>query len=624
MIYKDSLASFNLYSRWSCQGRDINGVWRWFIAEGPTEDRKTVDFSISLPADAVISRAWVSAEYGSPLSGAKYKLVNGINIPSSGEVDIEGLTAEMTTFSAVFSFKANGSIFEDTNTHTGSLVVGIPTLNIEYSSESQEAPPPTENDPGNIARPELNGVQLPRLLDNSFLEIARIEPSKVSLDLNLQPLSTAVVEIPAGQNTIKVRDFVELFSPEGSVGIFRVSEVETSYGSYQRVYLEHAYTTLADDLTVGVQGMTGTFGNVISTLLEAQTTRYWALGDVEIPDEYEVVYTYGYETILHAVQNIVGMMPEGYLLELDTLHRPWKMNIRAFDDSDYCECRLSRNLSKVTVNIDTSDLCTRIYPFGAGEKTDRINLSTMTGSLFMDADTKSTWGIVSKTFTNEDIFDAITLKEVAERYLERHKDPTVSVNLDAMALYTLTGETLDRFKTGRLCRMPLNDYDVIMNERVVAISYPDVYCQPQKAIVTLANKVKNMSDEVADLMREASSSKLIGGTVETTEIKSNAGEITSTSPIVEHFNIESYGNLLAARVAYRCSPSASCNVRVDGTSITGTESQGGTVDIFPYLARDESGVPTVGDHYVSLSPIASSSIEHWVYLTITLKTIEKK
>ena len=36
------------------------------------------------------------------------------------------------------------------------------------------------------------------------------------------------------------------------------------------------------------------------------------------------------------------------------------------------------------------------------------------------------------------------------------------------------------------------------------------------------------------------------------------------------------------------------------------------------------GVPTVGDHTVELSPVASSpSVNHWVHCTVILKTIEK-
>lgn len=626
MIYTHTLESLNLRSTWKCvYFYHATLQWTWKISEGPSSDKKVVEFPVSLPSDAVISRAWVSMTLGNPLTGAAYKRLNGINIPGSGVVDVEGINAETKIFSAEFTFKANGAIYQNTDTHSSSLGIGSPTLHIEYSSESEEAPLPDEDDPGDITREPDSGTQLPRLLDSNLSEVTRLYPSKVSLDLQLNPLSTATVEIPDGQTTVKVRDFLELFDPVGSVGIFRVSDVDNLYGSHggQRLKLRHALTTLSDSLVVGVQAMSGNFREVVSSLLSAQSVPHWTLGDVELPDEYEIVYLYSYDTIYQAINNIYEKLPEGYAWEFDTLQHPWIMHLRKLVDEDFCECRMNRNVQNVTVTIDSSQLTTRIYPYGTGEGQDRINLSTLTGSLFMDSDTKDTWGIIARTFVNEEIFDSLTLQDVASRYLERRKDPMVSVNVDAMSIFSLTGEPLDKFRLGRLCRLPMADYGVILNERVVSISYIDVYGKPDKATLTLANKIRNVSDDIADLIRESSSIKLIGGTVETSETKSSASSITSTSPKVSHFDIASYGNLLAARVTYSCSPSSKCSINVDGTSIAGSADMGTTVDIFPYLKRDESGVPLLGDHYVSLRPI-NTGVSHWVHSTIILKTIEKK
>lgn len=627
--YTSELDSFSLISTWQCAQRAVTSASVWYIASGPTADSKGMTFPVTLPADAIINRAWVSVSVGNPATGAAYRHMNGIDIPYNGEIDIDVITAESTSFYAVFSFRANGAIYANTDVHSSVLRFDAPTLHVEYTSDSEEIEPPDENSPGNIVRTDDSGNHLPRLLDVNLHEVARIYPTKMSLDLQLRPLSTAVLTIPAGQQEIKVRDLMELFAPDGSAGIFRVAEVEDTYGHNggQKVYLEHALATLSDSIAVGVQAMSGTFGMVVSSLLEAQTVKNWILGDVELPDEYEVVYSYSYDNLFDAIMGLTEMLPEGYAWELDTWHYPWVMHLRALNEDDFCECRLRRNLTNARVAVDTSQLCTRIYPFGSGEGTDRINLSTLTGALFADAETKDTWGIVAKTFTYEDIYDSITLQDVANRYLERHKDPTVSVILDAVALYSATGESLDRFRLGRLCRLPMNAYGIVMNERVIAIKYPDVYGQPEKAEITLANKLRTASDEIARLMREATQSKLIGGTVETTEYKNNADGITSSDPLVSYFSVEDYGNLLAARVTYTCTPEGGgekvkANVSVDGVAINGSSSMGDTLDIFPYLKRDESGVPVVGEHYVTISPVGDDW--YWAHTTITVKTIEKK
>lgn len=629
MIYQHKMESFSLQSHWNCLPIKESGKWVWRIVDGPSADSKGLDFDVNLPADAVISRMWVSVTLGAALSGAAYKRINGTNIPSSGEVDVDGITPETTTFHAVFSFAANGAIFEDDSTHTAYLRFSDPTLNIEYTSDSESAPDEPEQDtPGDITRDPDAGTQLPRLLNADMTEAARLEPSKLSLDLLLTPLSTAQMVLPYDGPVVRVRNFVELFDPNGSVGTFRVTEIETAAGRSRRCYLEHAFSTLSDSLAIGVQAMSGKLASVLAALLEAQTVKHWRLGDVELPDEYEVIYDYRYDNLMTAILDLIAMLPDEYALELDTLQYPWVMHVRRLTYDDRCECRLRRNLSSVTITIDATQQCTRVYPFGAGEGTDRIGLSTLTGAMFEDADNIAQWGVISKTFTNEEIYDSITLQEVARNFLDRHKEPAVSVEMDAMDLFAVTGERLDRFRLGRLCRLPLHDYGVIMHERVIGIAYPDVYGQPQKARVTLANKIREASDEIAELIRAASASKLIGGTVKTDEIKSSVGGITIASPYGQTFEITGYGNLLAVRLSYTCTIAGSaqqvgCRVTVDGNTVPDDADKGGTVDILRYLTTDDSGVPVVGKHTIGLSPKSTQGVEHWVQTTIVIKTIDK-
>ena len=625
MIYEHMLESAKLYSSWTCISyQTVTSNWVWKINSPPTQDSKTLEFTVALPPDAVIKRAWLSMGIGHPSGGAKYIRLDGKSIPSSGVIELEGINAETVSYSCTITYKANGVIYKDAHTHTGVLSINAPTIHVEYTSEMEGAPEIDPNNPGNIDRDGTSGPQLPRLLDANLADIARISAAKVSLDLKLDPLSTATMEIPPGQAAVKVRDFVELFDPNGSVGIFRVSKVDKEPGGMTKAWLKHVFVTLNDDLTIGVQAMEGPFGEVVSSILAAQTVPRWRLGDVELPDEYTVLYSSGYDDLQSAIMDIFEHLPIGYMLDLDTLHYPWVMHLRKMRDDDMCEGRLNRNLSGVRITEDAQDLCTRVYPYGAGEGEDRINLATLTGSLFMDADTRDLWGTITKTFSEDDIFDSLTLQDVATLYLERHKDPLVSVTLDAVNLFRVTGETLDRFYPGRLCRLALPDYDVKMHERVISISYPDVYGKPGQATVTLANKVRTAFDDLANLIREASTTKLIGGTVESEEIKASSGGITTTNPEGIDFEVKSYGNLLAAKVRYYVVPSTRCRVRVDGKTIEGAQDMAQPIDILRYLDTDENGIPTVGEHYVELSPVAAnSSVTHRINSTIILKTIER-
>ena len=626
MIYTNTQPSFSLTSSWTCKfhtGSD--GTVKWYILDLPNEASANLVFPVSLPADAVIKRAWLTMGVGSPMSGSDYQRVNGEDIPSSGEVDVTGVTALSTSFGANFTFRANGMIFTDTNTHSGVLSITDPTLNVEYTADSEGG-----DDVPTVTDRVGSAWGMPRLLDNNLNEIARLE-ARVALFLNLTPLSTARLKISPGETEVPVRAFMELFTPNESAGIFRVREAETTrgHGAGQTLYLEDALTTLSDDIAIGVQAMSGTFRQVASTLLEAQTVKRWVVGDVELPDEYELVYEYSYDNLLQAIMNLVGLLPDEYLMETDTLSYPWRINIRKLPE-DFCECRLNRNMSSVHINMDSSDQCNRVYAFGAGEGTDRIGLTSLIGSEYLDdADSVAQWFPISRTFTNENIFDSITLKDVAERYLNAHKDPKLSISIDGSDIYKATGVEIDYFRLGYACRVPLPAYGSFFLERVIAINYADVYGDPKKVTLTLANKIRTATDEIATLIRDATQSKLLGGSVNTEELTASAGDIYPDEPFQHLFEVKAYGNLLSVRISYTCRNEDTgeligCKVYVDNTQVREGSAETGSVDILRYLAKDESGVPLVGTHKLILEPISLLNDVSRVQNTIILKTIEKR
>jgi hypothetical protein len=253
----------------------------------------------------------------------------------------------------------------------------------------------------------------------------------------------------------------------------------------------------------------------------------------------------------------------------------------------------------------------------------------LTGKQYVDASTVDTWGVVTKTFTEEDIYDAMTLQDVANRYLERHKDPRLSVELDALDLYAATGEPLDRFRMGYMCRMPMPQYNTTMYERVISKSYPDVYGSPHNVTVTLSNKIKTVADEIASLMREATHSKLLGGSVKSEEITSSHPGIYVESPYGQTFSVKEYGTLIAVRLTYKCVNAStaipvSCRVSVDGHQVPQSEDKGGVVDILKYLDKDSNGIPLVGDHVIGLSPMSNTGVKHNVSTRLLIKTIERK
>ena len=597
----------------------------------PSSSSNTVTFTVELPFDAVIERVWLTMGLSPAVSGSAFQRVNGISIPSSGEVELDAtaFSAELTSWNAEFTFRANGLVYQDADLHEGRLSILDPTLHIEYTSVSQP-------DDGGVTdsvivdRPLDTGVQLPRLLDENFREVARIDPDNLRLETKLNPKSGAVIRAPLDEARAKVGDFLELFSPHGSVGIFRVTETETRQGANGMVtyYLEHAIGTLEDSLAIGTQSISAPVATVFATLLETQNVRHWVMGDCEVPEDYELIYEYSYDNLLQAITSLTASLPPEYYWDFDTTRHPFVMHLRRLPEGDGCEMRMSRNLSSVTLTIDRSKLCTRLIAFGAGEGKDRVTLTNLIGSQHLDSETADTWGLVSRTITAEDVYDAPTLKLVAERYLERYDHPLVSIQADSVDLYEATGENLDYFRNGALCRLALPDYSVMMRERVISVVWPDVFNQPERVEVTMANRIRDAADEIAELMREATNSKLLGGSVETIEESARAGSITPGSPFVQSLTVTGYGNVLNIKTAYRCVTSAgeevNCHVTVDGNAVEEKEAAARIVDITRYLEKDENGVPTVGAHKVVLQPATLNTVVSEVDNTITIKQIGKR
>ncbi len=636
MEYTNTQPSFSLTSSWNCHTVQLGGgSFAYKIVRGPTAAGYTATFPVVIPEGVYVKRVWLTMKCNVPISGAAYKMVAGHYIPSSNVVELDrGLfVPAMTEYSAMFSFKANGVVYEDYNEHYSTLTITDPTLHIEYYDDPADDPDieivedtsnTSDNDPSD------GRFFLPRLLTANMEEKTRLHPEQLSLELNLNPLSTAHMKLPAGEEAVIVRDFVELFAPSGSVGTYRVSEVQTTrgIGGSQDVYLQHALVTLSDSLASGVQAMAGPVAQVISTLLQAQGVRHWVLGDCEVPIETEMVYEYTEDNLLKALMGLLELLPEEYVPEFNTRVHPFVLHIRKADEENFSEARLTRNMVSVKQTMEASELCTRLYPYGAGEGLDRITLQGLIDQEYIDADTVDQWGLVVKTFVAEDIYDAITLQEVAQKYLEKHKNPTNSIEIDGFDLSAATGEELDRFRLGRKCRVALPTHNITLYDRVISKKYPDVYKRPDKVTVTLANKLKNVGDEIAALFRDATHSKLLGGTIKAEEITGTGTGIAVEHPYGKYFQVKEYGTMIACRLTYECRVSGTaekvaCRVYVDSTLLPQSEDKDGVVDLLKYLKKDSNGIPLVGDHIVGLSPWSNKGVEHYVKVRLLIKTVTR-
>lgn len=352
-------------------------------------------------------------------------------------------------------------------------------------------------------------VRLPRLLDAQLREVCRLHPVTLSISERLVPPHDASMTLPPGEGA-PFHAWVELYTIDGSAGFYRVSSASESYVSTGDVDLEHGAAILGDAIIPGEGTYSGTCAEVLTAMLENQTTlvngqKPWVLGTCAKSANIE--YAYDCNNILSAMTEVVGDEKDGYALEFDDTHGfPWRVNVVPVETTASCEGRLSRNLESVSVSISDDEFCTRIY------------CKSLPEPHYIDGPTVGVWGIITKTITAGEGATAESLQSYIVRYLEDHKNPRNSIEINGVDLATATGESLDSFRIGRLFRLALPDYGVKMEERILVRSITDVYGDPRGVRLTLASNIRDTAEDLVRLdntvtggSSQNSTKKYIGG-----------------------------------------------------------------------------------------------------------------
>lgn len=352
-------------------------------------------------------------------------------------------------------------------------------------------------------------VRLPRLLDAQLREVCRLHPVTLSINERLVPPHDASMTLPPGEGA-PFHAWIELYTIDGRAGFYRVSSASESYVDTGDVDLEHSAAILGDAIITGEGKYSGTCAEVLTAMLANQTTlingqKPWVLGTCAKSASIE--YAYDCNNILSAMTEVVGDEKDGYALEFDDTHGfPWRVNVVSVETSASCEGRLSRNLESVSVSMSDDEFCTRIYCKSLPEPHS------------IDGPTVSVWGVITKTITAGEGVTAESLKSYIVRYLEDHKNPRNSIEINGVDLATATGEDLDSFRIGRLFRLALPDYGVKMEERILVRSITDVYGDPRGVRLTLASNIRDTAEDLVRLdntvtggSSQNSTKKYIGG-----------------------------------------------------------------------------------------------------------------
>lgn len=307
-----------------------------------------------------------------------------------------------------------------------------------------------------------------------------LRPLEYSLTDNLTPLSTAALDLEVTED-VRMRSFVELFTQDGSAGIFRVSNLRCASGNVAALTLQHGLCTLGDHMHPGESTETGSCRTLLTKILSNQSR--WKLGTVDVPDDEDLTWECNNTNDLQGLLSVMKELP-AYYLDFDQSALPWVLHVRRKPAEISCEARFDRNLTDAEFEYDDTDMCTIAYADGLDAP--------------IKADTYDTWHEIARHVSADPDLGADVITETVERYLEQAKNPRVTITLTAIELSRLTGEPFDHFRKGMLCRCILEHMTVV--QRIESIEHPDPIGDPTQVKLTLASTQNDLSVTVAGLV----------------------------------------------------------------------------------------------------------------------------
>jgi len=356
-------------------------------------------------------------------------------------------------------------------------------------------------------------VKRPVLLDYQLRERAILYPTKASLTLNMSTPSECSLTLPKDAPRLDMHAWVKVFNQNGFVGIFRRTSTTHNAPLDLTVQLRHGIDILQDSLWQEETTFSGTKAAFITAVLNHQTAlvngqKPWVLGtcaDTGSISEKKISYN-NLQDLLKELMDETG----NYYFTYDQTVFPWRLNYVAKNDTPMSEFRLSRNLTRIRISENDSELCTRLVlnvnqmSAPASGEDRKENVSTKT--VYDNTAAQATYGIVTK-LADIDLADHPEgAAAFAQKFLADRSAPVLQVQADGYDLKAITGYDWDEHHLGRMCRVALPDYDTYFTERVVTVQYPTLLDQPSVVTVSMANALPKLSASMSKMQSDASRS----------------------------------------------------------------------------------------------------------------------
>ena len=339
-----------------------------------------------------------------------------------------------------------------------------------------------------------------KLLAGRSLTVSQIIPAE-KMSLQLKERDSTASLTPVSLDGISIGNWMQDDTDPGCGIVWRVRSISQAFATRTpAVELEHAIATLRDRILFGEHKppqITGTTGATTATA--EQAVRYilgmqsdWVLDQFDY-SSVSNPYKFDGETLFDALEIVSNSLEDAWW-SYDFSTYPFKLSITQKSSSVSGELRANRNLKTISRKTDKSGMFTRFYPIGKND-------------LHIDSEyvekNANLYGVISKVATDQSIETKAELTRWANEQLAIHAEPVVTVDVEGIELSRATGETLDQFTLGTMCRIPLPEFSTTITERIISISYSDKLSNPEVVKITLANNRTDIARIVADAIKKS-------------------------------------------------------------------------------------------------------------------------
>ncbi|MBO0438974.1 phage tail protein [Candidatus Enterococcus ikei] len=303
--------------------------------------------------------------------------------------------------------------------------------------------------------------------------------------------------------------WVELTDNENEyIGLYRVmpSKIQKNASNNKITYTAiHALGTLLDSVLFGYHELVNRKTiDVINYVLNKQTTKHWVLKKCD----FNRFFSYAWENengLADALFSIPQAFDEDYVWEWNTQVYPFELSLVRPQTEVVARIQEGYNMQGFEIERDPNNLVNRVFPLGAGEGVNQINIKSVNNGISYVEDKKSIekYGLVEYVWVDQRFTIPQALKDNAINMLSKWSIPKISWSVTAADLTKLTDDPLivDKLRKGGVAMINTNDYGSV-NLRIKKEAKNDVFGAPQDLQLDLGNLKDDITTTMSDLGRK--------------------------------------------------------------------------------------------------------------------------